>query len=122
MGYGYDPHPAARPAIPPYRTAAASRYVDSCHLAPPGGGSSPRHVQRLHARQPVAVLARDPGAGRRGRGSIDALRVDDGRRVGRRVIDVAFTPSDARAADVAVVIDVLRATTTATPELASGYP
>jgi 2-phosphosulfolactate phosphatase len=37
------------------------------------------------------------------------------------VIDVAFTPAEARAADVAVVIDVLRATTTATQALASGY-
>lgn len=37
------------------------------------------------------------------------------------MIDVAFTPSEARAADVAVVIDVLRATTTATQALASGY-
>jgi 2-phosphosulfolactate phosphatase len=37
------------------------------------------------------------------------------------VIDVAFTPAEAKAADVAVVIDVLRATTTATQALASGY-
>lgn len=37
------------------------------------------------------------------------------------MIDVAFTPAEARAADVAVVIDVLRATTTATQALASGY-
>ena len=41
--------------------------------------------------------------------------------VGRSVIDVAFTPSDLRRADVAVVIDVLRATSTATQALASGY-
>jgi 2-phosphosulfolactate phosphatase len=39
----------------------------------------------------------------------------------RDVIDVAFTPAEAKAADVAVVIDVLRATTTATQALASGY-
>jgi 2-phosphosulfolactate phosphatase len=37
------------------------------------------------------------------------------------VIDVAFTPAEARAGDVAVVIDVLRATTTVTQALASGY-
>lgn len=37
------------------------------------------------------------------------------------MIDVAFTPSDVRRADVAVVIDVLRATSTATQALASGY-
>ena len=37
------------------------------------------------------------------------------------MIDVAFTPSQAKPADVAVVIDVLRATTTATQALASGY-
>jgi 2-phosphosulfolactate phosphatase len=37
------------------------------------------------------------------------------------VIDVAFTPAEARAADVAVVVDVLRATTTVTQALASGY-
>jgi 2-phosphosulfolactate phosphatase len=37
------------------------------------------------------------------------------------VIDVAFTPAEAREADVAVVVDVLRATTTATQALAAGY-
>lgn len=37
------------------------------------------------------------------------------------MIDVAFTPVEARAADVAVVVDVLRATTTATQALACGY-
>lgn len=37
------------------------------------------------------------------------------------MIDVAFTVADARPADVAVVIDVLRATSTATQALASGY-
>lgn len=37
------------------------------------------------------------------------------------MIDVAFTPADLRAADVAVVIDVLRATSTATQALSSGY-
>jgi 2-phosphosulfolactate phosphatase len=37
------------------------------------------------------------------------------------VIDVAFTSRDLRAADVAVVVDVLRATSTATQALASGY-
>jgi 2-phosphosulfolactate phosphatase len=37
------------------------------------------------------------------------------------VIDVALTPADARRADVAVVIDVLRATSTVTQALASGY-
>jgi 2-phosphosulfolactate phosphatase len=37
------------------------------------------------------------------------------------MIDVAFTPAEAKAADVAVVVDVLRATTTATQALASGY-
>ena len=37
------------------------------------------------------------------------------------MIDVAFTPTDAKPADVVVVIDVLRATTTATQALASGY-
>jgi 2-phosphosulfolactate phosphatase len=37
------------------------------------------------------------------------------------VIDVALTPADARPADVAVVIDVLRATSTVTQALASGY-
>jgi 2-phosphosulfolactate phosphatase len=37
------------------------------------------------------------------------------------VIDVAFTPAEAKAADVVVVIDVLRATTTATQALAAGY-
>jgi 2-phosphosulfolactate phosphatase len=38
-----------------------------------------------------------------------------------RMIDVAFTRADLRAADVAVVVDVLRATTTATQALAAGY-
>ncbi len=37
------------------------------------------------------------------------------------VIDVAMTQSDLRPADVAVVIDVLRATSTATRALAAGY-
>jgi 2-phosphosulfolactate phosphatase len=37
------------------------------------------------------------------------------------MIDVAFTPAEIRAVDVAVVVDVLRATTTATQALASGY-
>ena len=37
------------------------------------------------------------------------------------MIDVAFTPGEARAADLVVVIDVLRATTTAAQALASGY-
>jgi 2-phosphosulfolactate phosphatase len=37
------------------------------------------------------------------------------------VIDVAFTRRDLRPADVAVVIDVLRATSTAVQALASGY-
>jgi 2-phosphosulfolactate phosphatase len=37
------------------------------------------------------------------------------------VIDVAFTPAEAKAADVAVVVDVLRATTTAAQALTSGY-
>ena len=37
------------------------------------------------------------------------------------MIDVAFTPAETRAAGVAVVVDVLRATTTATQALASGY-
>ncbi|HEY5319186.1 MAG TPA: 2-phosphosulfolactate phosphatase [Solirubrobacteraceae bacterium] len=37
------------------------------------------------------------------------------------MIDVAFTPAEARETDVAVVVDVLRATTTATQALASGY-
>jgi len=37
------------------------------------------------------------------------------------VIDVAFTPAQLRPADVAVVIDVLRATSTATQALAAGY-
>lgn len=37
------------------------------------------------------------------------------------MIDVAFTPAIASAADVVVVVDVLRATTTVTQALASGY-
>jgi 2-phosphosulfolactate phosphatase len=37
------------------------------------------------------------------------------------VIDVAFIPAQLRPADVAVVIDVLRATSTATQALAAGY-
>ncbi|HET9719151.1 MAG TPA: 2-phosphosulfolactate phosphatase [Solirubrobacteraceae bacterium] len=37
------------------------------------------------------------------------------------MIDVAFTRADLRAADVSVVIDVLRATSTATQALAGGY-
>ena len=37
------------------------------------------------------------------------------------MIDVAFTPADLRASDMAVVIDVLRATSTATQALAVGY-
>jgi 2-phosphosulfolactate phosphatase len=37
------------------------------------------------------------------------------------VIDVAFTRADLRRADVVVVVDVLRATSTATQALASGY-
>jgi len=40
---------------------------------------------------------------------------------GARVIDVALTPADLRPARLAVVIDVLRATSTATQALASGY-
>jgi 2-phosphosulfolactate phosphatase len=39
----------------------------------------------------------------------------------RGVIDVAMTRADLRPADVAVVIDVLRATSTATQALAAGY-
>jgi 2-phosphosulfolactate phosphatase len=49
------------------------------------------------------------------------MRHARGARVHGPLIDVAFTPADAKAADVAVVIDVLRATTTATQALASGY-
>lgn len=37
------------------------------------------------------------------------------------VIDVAFTPAQLQPADVAVVVDVLRATSTATAALAAGY-
>ena len=37
------------------------------------------------------------------------------------MIDVALTRADLRAADIAVVVDVLRATTTATRALAAGY-
>lgn len=37
------------------------------------------------------------------------------------MIDVAFTRADLRVADVAVVVDVLRATSTATQALAAGY-
>ncbi len=37
------------------------------------------------------------------------------------MIDVALRPADVRAADIAVVIDVLRATSTATQALAAGY-
>lgn len=37
------------------------------------------------------------------------------------MIDVALSPADLRPADVAVVIDVLRATSTATQALAAGY-
>jgi len=37
------------------------------------------------------------------------------------VVDVALTPAQARPADIAVVIDVLRATSTATQALAAGY-
>lgn len=37
------------------------------------------------------------------------------------MIDVAFTPAELRDADTAVVIDVLRATTTATQALSTGY-
>lgn len=37
------------------------------------------------------------------------------------MIDVAFTPAELRPADVAVVVDVLRATSTATQALAAGY-
>lgn len=40
---------------------------------------------------------------------------------GHRVIDVAFTRSELHAADVAVVIDVLRATSTITEALGAGY-
>ena len=42
-------------------------------------------------------------------------------RTGRGVIDVAPTPAQLRPYDVAVVIDVLRATSTATQALAAGY-
>jgi 2-phosphosulfolactate phosphatase len=38
-----------------------------------------------------------------------------------RMLDVAFTPSQARAAQVSVVIDVLRATSTIVQALAAGY-
>ncbi|MGI8713919.1 MAG: 2-phosphosulfolactate phosphatase [Solirubrobacteraceae bacterium] len=38
------------------------------------------------------------------------------------MIEVALTPADLREADVTVVIDVLRATSTATQALAAGYP
>lgn len=37
------------------------------------------------------------------------------------MIDVALTPADARPAEIAVVIDVLRATSTVTQALAAGY-
>ena len=37
------------------------------------------------------------------------------------MVDVALTRADLRAADIAVVVDVLRATTTATQALAAGY-
>lgn len=37
------------------------------------------------------------------------------------MIDVAFTPQDLRRADVAVVVDVLRATSTVTQALAAGF-
>lgn len=40
---------------------------------------------------------------------------------GGRVIDVALTPAELRPADVTVVIDVLRATSTVTQALAGGY-
>src|SRR5262249_45978876 len=40
---------------------------------------------------------------------------------GARVIDVALRPADLRPAEVAVVIDVLRATSTATQALSAGY-
>ncbi len=39
----------------------------------------------------------------------------------RRVIDVAFTPAELRRCDVAVVIDVLRATSVVTQALTAGY-
>jgi 2-phosphosulfolactate phosphatase len=47
-----------------------------------------------------------------------AAMMDD---YGGGVIDVAFTRAELRPADIAVVIDVLRATSTATQALAAGY-
>ena len=47
--------------------------------------------------------------------------MDFPRTSGSGMIDVALTRADLRAADVAVVVDVLRATTTATQALAAGY-
>jgi 2-phosphosulfolactate phosphatase len=43
------------------------------------------------------------------------------RRVSPRTLDVAFTPAQARPAQVSVVIDVLRATSTIVQALAAGY-
>ncbi|MBD0283442.1 MAG: 2-phosphosulfolactate phosphatase, partial [Thermoleophilaceae bacterium] len=40
----------------------------------------------------------------------------------RRTVDVCFTPREIRPADVAVVVDVLRATSTIVQALAAGYP
>lgn len=55
------------------------------------------------------------------RGAPDAHPLHGGPSPRGRVIDVAFTPAETRAAEVAVVIDVLRATTTAAQALAAGY-
>jgi 2-phosphosulfolactate phosphatase len=47
--------------------------------------------------------------------------MDFPRTSGPGMIDVALTRADLRAADIAVVVDVLRATSTATQALAAGY-
>jgi 2-phosphosulfolactate phosphatase len=45
-----------------------------------------------------------------------------GRRVKRPAVDVCFTPLDIRPVEIAVVVDVLRATSTIVQALAVGYP
>src|SRR5436305_8610882 len=85
---------------------------------PPGDGVA-RVGRRGGERRRHSGGVRTPRTLQRG-GTVRALH-RRARARGRGVIDVAFTPAGLRPAGVAVVIDVLRATSTAAQALASGY-
>ena len=86
---------------------------------------------------PLRVWSGDDSQGRRGtgrppppgslqrRGTKGRVRGVDGARAHRvkpPAVDVCFTPRDIRPVEVAVVVDVLRATSTIVQALAVGYP